>query len=109
AKGRGDDEDIVRARGGKSELSMSRDLATFCTTAPAVELPLALWVTAGRFTSFGLTERALASALRRLGELSAETDEDVQDGRAPARLRYMAFLGSYEHSHPELPDSSVLE
>ncbi len=101
-------EQLVKSRGGQSEVFVTRDLATFCTTAPASELPLALWVTGGRYTRFGLTQRARSEALERLAALSERLDGDIKDGRAPRRLRQMAFLGTPEYAHPELPNSNEL-
>src|SRR5690606_15291069 len=85
------------------------DLVTFCTSAPAVELPLALWVTAGRFAGLSLTADARASAIERLAQTLEARDADVIDGRAPVRLRQMVLLGTPAYAHPELPDLHELE
>lgn len=101
--------DFLAARGVRSELSPGRDLMTFCTTGPAVELPLVLWVAAGRFSSLSLTADARASAIERLSQTLEARDADVIDGRAPVRLRQMVLLGTPAYAHPELPDLHELE
>src|SRR5690606_25059751 len=101
--------EFLAARGVRSQLATGRDLVTFCTSAPAVELPLALWVTAGRFAGLSLTADARASAIERLAQTLEARDADVIDGRAPVRLRQMVLLGTPAYAHPELPDLHELE
>ena len=100
---------LVVRRGGRNEVSVTRETTTFCTTVPASELPLALWVSAGRFTAGALTEKALQSAVETLAKESEFLDAQVRSGRAPERLRRMAFLGTYEFAHPTLPNPDDLE
>lgn len=100
---------LVARRGGVHEVQVTRDTTTFCTTVPAGELPLALWVTAGRFTAGALTENALKEAVDRLAKEAEFADSQVRTGRAPERLRRMAFLGSYEYAHPTLPNPDDLD
>jgi LysM repeat protein/predicted Zn-dependent peptidase len=100
---------LVAERGGTSEVTVTRDATTFCTTVPAAELPLALWVTAGRFTAGALSEASLRAAVDHLAKESEFTDAQVRAGRAPERLRRMAFLGTYEYAHPTLPNPDDLD
>lgn len=100
---------LVTRRGGRSEVSVTREATTFCTTLPASELPLALWVTAGRFTSGALTEKALRAAVESLAKEAEFLDAQVRTGRAPERLRRMAFLGTYDYEHPTLPNPDDLD
>lgn len=104
-----DRAEFLATRGIRSELLPARDLMTFCTTAPAVELPLALWVTAGRFAAVSVTAREQKAALERLAQAVEARDADVIDGRAPVRLRQMVLLGTPEYAHPELSDVHELE
>jgi len=104
-----DRAELLRARGVRSTLLPARDLVTYCTTAPAVELPLALWVSAGRFTQLGLTSKEREAALERLAVAVEARDADVIAGRAPVRLRQMVLLGTPDYAHPELPEPSELE
>jgi len=100
---------VLLTRGVRTELTVARDLVTYCTTAPAVELPLALWVAAGRYTQVSLTETEQKAALERLAQLVEARDADILDGRAPVRLRQMVLLGNAEYAHPELPGIGELE
>ncbi len=100
---------LVESRGGVSEVEVGRQTTTYCTTMPAGELPLALWVTAGRFTAGKLTQESLKVAIDRLAREAEAQDERVLEGRAPERLRKMAFLGSYEHAHSTLPSPDDLD
>lgn len=104
-----DYEALVARRGGVSDVEVRRDTTIYCTTVPAAELPLALWVTAGRFTAGALTEDQLREAVEKLALLSEQDDSEVMGGRAPHRLRKMAFLGSYEYAHPTLPNPDDLD
>lgn len=100
---------LVQSRGGASEVFVGRESTVFCTTVPAGELPLALWVSAGRFTAGALTESALKEVVDRLAHEAEQKDAEIRTGRAPARLRKMAFLGSYEFAHPTLPNPDDLD
>lgn len=100
---------LVARRGGKNEVTVTREATTFCTTVPAGELPLALWVTAGRFTAGSLSKKSLGEAVERLAKESEYLDAQVRTGRAPERLRRMAFLGTYEYAHPTLPNPDDLD
>lgn len=104
-----DRAELLVARNIRSELFSGRDLMTFCTTGPAVELPLVLWVSAGRFTALSLTAKEHKAALERLAERVEARDKNVIDGRAPVRLREMVLLGTPDYAHPELPDLNELE
>lgn len=104
-----DYEALVARRGGVCEVEVTPEATVFCTTVPETELGLALWVTAGRFTSAALSKAELTSAIERLALLAEETDAQVVSGRAPTRLRKMAFLGTYEYAHPELPNPDDLD
>lgn len=100
---------LVVSRGGVSEVTVSHYATTFCTTVPASELSLALWVTAGRFTSGSLTEESLRTAVDELARESAEADAQVRTGRANERLRRMAYLGTDSLARPILPNADDLD
>jgi LysM repeat protein/predicted Zn-dependent peptidase len=100
---------LVASRGGVSEVTVSHDATTFCTTVPASELSLALWVSAGRFTSGSLTEESLRAAVDHLARESAEADAQVRTGRANERLRRMAYLGTDSLARPILPNADDLD
>jgi LysM repeat protein/predicted Zn-dependent peptidase len=104
-----DRAELLRTRGLRSTLALARDLVTYCTTAPAVELPLALWVNAGRFTRLLLTSKEREAAIERLAQAVEARDGDVVSGRAPVRLRQMVLLGTPAYAHPDLPDVHDLE
>lgn len=104
-----DYEKLVRERGGVNEVEVDYDSTVFCTTVPRSELPLALWVAQGRFTTGALTESELESARERLA-LASEVELDAVRGvQAPQRLRRMAFLGAAAYARPTLPAASELE
>jgi len=100
---------LVASRGGTHELSVTRESTVFCTTLPAEEMPLALWVGAGRFTRGALTEENRKAAVDRLAQESEMYDAQIQAGRAPNRLRHMAFLGSYSLAHETLANPDDLD
>jgi LysM repeat protein/predicted Zn-dependent peptidase len=100
---------LVARRGGTSGVTVERDATVFCTMAPAAELGLALWVTAGRFTPAALTSDELSTVVAGLAERSEQEDAEIFTGRAPTRLRKMAFLGSFEYAHPTLAHADELD
>lgn len=104
-----DYEALVASRGGVSEVRVSHDATTFCTTVPASEVSLALWVSAGRFTSGSLTEESLRTVVDELARESTEADAQVRTGRANERLRRMAYLGTSSLSRPVLPNADDLD
>ncbi len=103
-----DDAALLESRGVSSALSMMRDVVTFCSTAPARELPLLLWTAAGRFSRQAVTSEGFALALERMGERAEREAEDAFGHVAPDRLRRMALLGNERLAHPSLPNSSEL-
>ncbi len=100
---------LVVQRGGMSEVRVTRDATTFCTTVPAEELSLALWVAAGRFSPATLSSELMDQVVDQLAKESESQDAKIRHGRAPARLRQMAFLGTYAYSHPILPNPDDLD
>ncbi|HSC87230.1 MAG TPA: insulinase family protein, partial [Polyangiaceae bacterium] len=100
---------LVSARGGRSDVRVDYDATVFCTHFPKNELPLALWVTQGRFTTGALTQRELDQTRNGLALAQDASLSDIRTSVAPERLRRMAFLGLDAYARPELPDSSELE
>lgn len=94
---------LVARRGGSSQATVGAETTTYCTTLPASEFPLAVWVTAGRMTSAALTEEELVQARETVAQGAEQVDAEVISGRAPARLRQMAFLGSEAYARSLWP------
>lgn len=92
--GGSDYQDLVSQRGGRSEVVVYADSTVYCTTTPSSELELALWVASSRFSSAALTQENFAAAVASLSAESEQRDAAVHEGRAPVRLRKMAFLGT---------------
>lgn len=103
-----DDAALLESRGVSSALTVARDVVTFCSTAPARELPLLLWTAAGRFSRQAVTSDGFAAAVERMAELADRDAEDAFGHVAPDRLRRMALLGTERLAHPALPNSSEL-
>ena len=100
---------LVVRRGGTSEVVVTHDVTTFCTSVPAGELSLALWVTAGRFTQGKLSDDLLKQVVNELAKESESADAKIRTGRATERLRRMAFLGNDAYAHPILPNGDDLD
>lgn len=101
--------ELVRGRGGKTELFVAHDSMVFCTTVPRAELPLALWVAAGRFSAKALTEAELRKAVQALSWEAEAVRANVREGQAPERLRKMAFLGAPAWDAALLPSEEELQ
>lgn len=94
----GDDKALAHA--GRSEHSVSRDVARFCTTVPPEGLKFAVWREAARlsrsqFTAQRLDAARVAVRLRFEGQTWSE--------RAQARLEALAFERLWPAAHAVLP------
>lgn len=89
-----DYKDLLKERGGRSEVIVHADSTVYCTSTPSSELELALWVVSSRFSAAALTQENVAAAVTALSLEAEQRDAAVHEGRASVRLRKMAFLGS---------------
>lgn len=99
----------IEERGGRSTAEVGPDALTFCTTAPASELPLALWVAEGRFTTSAFTEPEFERAKAALAARAESFETQVLSGTSVERLRKMAYLGAAALTPPPLPAAFQLE
>ncbi|HEX9622589.1 MAG TPA: LysM peptidoglycan-binding domain-containing protein, partial [Polyangiaceae bacterium] len=99
-----DDKALVHA--GRSEHSVSRDAARFCTTVPPESLKFAIWREAARLSRSGFTLQKLDAA--RLA-LRLRFEERSVEGRAQAHLEALAFEPGWPAAHAVIPAPDVVE
>ncbi len=104
-----DYKSIVKDRGGTNEVEVLHDSTIYCTTLPSAEIELGLWIAASRFSASALTAANVKEAIQTLSIQAEQRDAEVHEGRAPVRLRRMAFLGTSSLAHPVLPSPEELE
>ncbi len=92
-RGAGDPEELVRARGGENHLFFEDDAIVFCTRAPEVELPLALWIAATRFAALHVDEEQLSRVRAELQRELALVQNDARGKLSEERVNRLAHLG----------------
>lgn len=93
SRGASDPEELVRGRGGENHLFFDNDAIVFCTRAPEVELPLALWIAATRFAPLRVDEEQLDRVRAELERDLAPVQNDARGKLSLERVDRLAHLG----------------